>query len=111
MIRFRLRITRSADREKSNLDAKALAIEIVQDVQEPERPTVTQPVGHEVYRPGHVRALWHRHDVGFVPLQPFARLDPQVQCQLAIDAVNPFMVLRMALDIAQVQVQVQVQKT
>ena len=41
---------------------------------------------------GHVRSIRHSQGVGFVPLQPFAGLDAKVQRQLAIDAVNPFVV-------------------
>ena len=88
---------------KIDLDAQPFAVEIVQHVQQPERPAVTQPVGHEVHRPGYVQRIGHRQGVGFVRFQPFARLDTKVQVQFAVNPVNPFVVPGMALDIAQVQ--------
>jgi hypothetical protein len=66
-------------------------------------PTIAKPIRHEVHRPCHIWRIWHRQRVGFVPLQPLAGLDPQVQFQLAVDAVNAFVVPRMTSDVAQVQ--------
>ena len=40
---------------------------------------------------------------GFVPLQPFLGLDPQVQLQLAVDPVDAFVVPAIALHVAQIQ--------
>lgn len=37
------------------IDAQAFAVEIVQHVQQPERPAIAETVDHEIHRPGHVR--------------------------------------------------------
>ena len=52
---------------------------------------------------GHVGRLWHRERVRFVPLQPLAGFDPQVQFQRAIDPIDPLVVPWMTLHVAQVQ--------
>jgi len=70
---------------KIDLDAQTLAVKIVQHVQEPKRPTVPEAIRHEVHRPHHVRRFWHRQRIGFIPLQPSAGLDPQVQLKLAVN--------------------------
>jgi len=62
-----------------------------------------QLIRHEIHRPSHVGRVRHRQRVGLVPFQPFARFDPQVQFQFAIDAVNAFMVPCVPLDVAQMQ--------
>ena len=109
MIRSRLRITRSAGREKSTSMPnpsrlnQRFAVEIVQHVQQPECPAIPQPAGHEVRRRGRVGRLRHRQRARFVPLQPLAGSGPQVHLQRAIDSVDPFMVPRAPLDVAQVQ--------
>jgi hypothetical protein len=54
---------------KIHLDAQPLPVEVVQDVEKPELPTVLQAVCHEVHRPDHVRRLWHSQSIGLVPLQ------------------------------------------
>lgn len=55
---------------------------------------IPQAIRHEVHRPGYVRGLRHRQRIRFVPLQPLAGFDPQVQFQRAIDAVDAFVVPR-----------------
>ena len=97
MILSRLRITRLAGSGKVDLDPQPFAVQVVQHVQQPERPSITQPVGHEVHRPGDVRVLRHRQRIWFVPFQSLTRFDPQIQLQPAIDAVDAFVVPRMAL--------------
>jgi len=42
-------------------------------------------------------------EIGFVPLHPLARFDPQVQFHLAGDAIDPRMVPRVPYDISQMQ--------
>lgn len=84
-------------------NAQSFAVEVVQDVQQPELPSILQPVGHEIHGPVHIRRIWHGQSIGLVPLQPLARLDPEVQFKLTIDAVNAFMVPVMPPDIAQIK--------
>src|SRR5690606_3784078 len=45
----------------------------------------------------------HRQRLGLLPHQALLRLDPQVQLQLPVDAVDPLVVPAEALDVAQVQ--------
>ena len=71
---------------------QTFAVEIIQQVQLPECPTIPEAIRHEVHRPSHVRRIRHRKGIGFVPLQPLARFDPQVQRESAEDATDPFVV-------------------
>ncbi|GEM_PF-5428701 len=64
---------------------------------------VTQPVGHEIHRPGHIWRVRDGQRIRFVPLQPLPGLDPQVQRQLAVDPINPFVVPAVPFDVAQMQ--------
>ena len=114
---------------KVDLDAQALAVEVIQHVQQPELAAITQPVGHEIslrrmkafayratHRPGHVGRLRHGQSIRFVPLQPLAGFDllpgnglhanherAQVQFQFAVDPVDPFVVPAVPFDVAQMQ--------
>ena len=84
-------------------DAQALPVEVVQHVQLPELAAIPQAIGHEVHGPGQVRRIRHGQSLGLLTLQPFAGLDPQVQFQRAIDAINTFVVPWMPLHVAQMQ--------
>lgn len=84
-------MTRSAGKEV-DLDAQAFAVEVIQHIQQPELAAIPEPICHEVHRPGHVRRIRHRQSIGLLALQPFARLDPQVQLQRAIDPIDAFVV-------------------
>ena len=88
---------------KNRPRCQAFAVEVIQHIQKPERPAVTQPVRHEIRGRGHIGRFRHRKGAGFVPFQPLVGLDTQVQLQLAVSPLNPFVVSGMALDIAQVQ--------
>ena len=65
---------------------------------------------------GHIWRVGHGQGIGFIPLQPLAWLDllpgnglpanherAQVQLQLAVDAIDTFVVPRMPLHVAQMQ--------
>ena len=69
----------------------------------PELAAVPEAICHEVHRPDLVRRLRYGQLVGLLPLQTLARLDPQVQLQIAVDPVDALVVPAMSLDIAQVQ--------
>ena len=58
-----------------DLDAEALTIEIVQNVQQPECSAIPQSVGHEVHGPSHIGCIWHRQGFRLIPL---SGLDAQV---------------------------------
>ena len=77
---------------KVHLDAQTSAVEVVQQVQQPERAAVLKPIGHEIHRPGHIRPFGHGQSIRHVPLQPLARLDPQVQLQGAVDPIDALVV-------------------
>ena len=87
-------MTLSAGSEKSTSIPKALAVEVIQHVQQPQHTAITEAICHEVHRPSHVGCLGHHQRVGFVPLKPLAGFDPQVQFQLAVDSIDPLMVPR-----------------
>lgn len=88
---------------KVDFDAQTFAVEVVQDVQQPELPTILQPVRHEIHRPNLVRHFWHGQFLGLFPLQKLARLDPEVQFQLTVDPVDTLVVPNVPLDVAQLQ--------
>ena len=48
-------------------------------------------------------SLWHHQWLGSFPHQALPGLDPEIQLQLAIDAVNPLVVPAKALDVAQIE--------
>jgi hypothetical protein len=103
MILSRLRMTRSAGSEKST------------SMPSPSRLKSSSTFSSRNCRPSPSRSAMKSIDqvmlgasgtassIGFVPLQPLAGLDPQVQFQRAIDAVDAFVVPGMALHVAQVQ--------
>ncbi len=78
-------------------------IEVVQNIQQAELPAVLKAIRHEIHGPDHVWCFRNGQGIGFVPLQTLAWLDPQVQFQLAIDAIDPLVVPAMPTDIAQVE--------
>lgn len=78
-------------------------VEAVQHVQPPERSTITESISHDVRRPRQAGRPRHRQCIRFFPFQPLARLDPQVQPQVAEDATNAFVVSWVPFAVAQVQ--------
>jgi hypothetical protein len=88
---------------KVDLDAQTFAVEVIQHVQQPERPAVAKAIGHEVHRPDRVRGVRDRQRIRLVPFQPLEGLDPQVQLELAGDPVNPFVVPDAPLNVAKLQ--------
>ncbi len=71
------------------LDAQPLAVEVVQNVQQVQLPTILKTIRHEVHRPDQVRLLRYGQSIRLLAPQPLAWLDPEVQFQLTIDAVYP----------------------
>ena len=82
------------------LDPQPFAVEVIQHVQKPERTAIAQAICHEIHGPGYIWRVRDRQNARLLPFQPLARLDPQVQLQLAVDPVNAFVVPRMAFDVA-----------
>jgi hypothetical protein len=83
-----------------DFDAQACAVEVVQDVQEPELAVARQTIRHEILGPDRVRRIGHRHLFRLLPLQPPARLDPEVQFKLPVDAVDTLVIPATSLDMA-----------
>jgi hypothetical protein len=86
-----------------DLDTQSLAVEVIQHVQQPKCTAIFEAICHEVHGLGHVGCIGHGQRIGFVALQPLARLDPQVQLQLAVDPIDAFVVPRMALHVTRMQ--------
>lgn len=90
------------DRQREvDLDARPLAVEIIDDVQGPEWAAVSELVGHEVHGPGPVALLGYSQRLRALSYKTLPGLDPEVQFQEAIDAVGPLVVPSEAFDIAQ----------
>lgn len=98
---------------KVDLDAQSFAVEVVKHVQQSERSSIAKTICHEIHRPSLIWFLRHRQGIRFVPFQSLFQLDllpgsgllanherAQVQFQFAVDAVNAFVVPRMALHVA-----------
>ena len=87
-----------------DFDTQSLAVEIVQDVEQPDAATVTELVVHEVHCPALVDRFRNRQRLWLLAHDASFRLDSQVQLQLAVDPGDPLVVPGLVLDVAQVQV-------
>lgn len=70
----------------------------------PECSAILKSVVHEVDRPHGVLLPGYSQWIRHVALEPSPRLDPQVQLQLAVDPIDPFVVVRQALDVPEIQI-------
>lgn len=86
-----------------NLNAQRLAVEVVDHVEHTDAAAIGKLVMHEVDRPYLVHVGGHGQGLRRLPNQPFARFDPQVQLEFAIDPVYTLMVLAEASNIAQIE--------
>lgn len=72
--------------------------------------------GHEIHGPRQVRAFRHHQGIGFIPLQPLARLDlllgngltanhegAHVQLRRAIDAIDAYVFPGVVFDVARLK--------
>ena len=87
-----------------HLHSDGLAVEVIDDVEQPKRPAVFELVVHEVHRPYLIDTLWHGERLGLVAHKPLARLDPQIELQLFVDSVHALVIPFEAPDVAQIQV-------
>jgi hypothetical protein len=94
---LRLEVLEDADQAHGGnrgvyLDVKCLAIEVVDDVEQPESPATGQPIAHEVGRPYGVGSARHvqRRPLAFG--QPTACGAAQVQAHARVDAVDALVV-------------------
>lgn len=62
-----------------HFDAQSLAVEVVQNVQQPELSAIIQTVRHEVHGPDYVRCFRHGQCIRLVTLQPLAWPNPEVE--------------------------------
>jgi len=58
---------------------------------------------HEIHRPALVDGLRHRQRFRLLTNNPLSRLDPQIQLQLAVNAIDPLVIPSVALHVAQIQ--------
>lgn len=90
-----------------HLDAKSLAVEVIDDIQETEGPPraigLFEAVGHEVHRPGGVGLHRHSQRLRCLALQPFPRFDAQIELQFAIDPVHPLVVPWIPLHVPEIE--------
>jgi hypothetical protein len=96
-------ITRSDSSEKSTSIPKPSAIEIIDDVEQADAAPVGKLVMHEVHRSALVDRSRHSQWDRLLAYQAVARLDSQIQLELTVNPVNPFMVPFEVFDVAQVQ--------
>lgn len=58
---------------------------------------------HKIHRPALVDGLRHRQRFRLLANNPLSRLDPQVQLQLAVNAIHAFVVPSVALHVTQIE--------
>jgi hypothetical protein len=87
-----------------DVDAQALTIEVVDDIEQTIAPAVGQTVMHEIHRPAFVDCRRNREWLWLLSGKPLLRLDSQIQLQLPINAVDTLMVPAEAFHVAQKQV-------
>ena len=85
-----------------DLDAQALAVEVVQYVQKPKLAAIGQTIRHKIHRPHEVRRARNREHVRLVPFDATPGFDPQVQFQLAVDPADALVVPDVSANIAQI---------
>jgi len=90
-------------KRETHFDAKPLAVEVVQNIQQPELPAMLQTVRHEVHGPDQVWLIRDDQYIRLVPFQTLARLDPQLQFQSVADTIDTLVVPTMSMDVAQIQ--------
>src|SRR5690606_7632302 len=86
-----------------HLNTQRLAIEVIYHVQQPDASAVDELVVHEIHRPDLVYRSRHHQRLRCLPYEPLARLDTQIQFQLAIDPVDALVVPAEAFKVTQVQ--------
>jgi len=91
-------------RGEVHLHPDGLAVEVIDDVEQPKRPAVFELVLHEVHRPHLVDTTWHGERLRLVAHQALSRLDPQIELQLFVDAVHALVIPFKVPDVAQIQV-------
>jgi len=87
-----------------HLNAQRLAIEVINDVEQPQIPAVFELVMHEVHGPDLIDGIWNGQWFRLLPHQASSGLDAQVELQLEVDAIHAFVVPAKALYVAQIQV-------
>ena len=58
---------------------------------------------HEIHRPALIDGFWHYQRLRLLANNPLSRFDPQVQLQLAVNAIHPFVIPSVALHVTQIQ--------
>ena len=87
-----------------DFDPQGFAVEVINDIEQPEVSAILQLVVHEVHGPDLIDGLRHAQWLRLFAYQALAGLDAQVQLQLPVNPVDSLVVPLVALDVAQVQV-------
>ena len=75
---------------------------IVNEIKQAVAKAIRQLIVHKVHRPHLIWALWLFQGLGFVAIEPYAPLNPEIQGQLTVNTINALMIPWEAFDIAQV---------
>ena len=75
----------------------------MQHIQRSKASTICQSIRHEVHRPCLIGSVWNGQSIRLIPFEPLLGPDPQVQLQLAINPVDPFVIPGETFNVAQVQ--------
>ena len=104
-MRTRLRITRSAGRQREiDLDSQTLTVEVIDHIEQPKATAVSQAIMHKIHRPGVVDCLRNGQWLWFFPHDSLLRFDAEVQLQFPVDAIHALVIPRVAFDVAQKQI-------
>jgi hypothetical protein len=95
--------TRVRTAARSRPRSETLAVEIIDDVEQPDVAPIGKLIVHEVHRPALVNGHRHCQRQRLFAHQAMARLDPQVQLELAINLVDALLVPFEAFHVTQVQ--------
>jgi len=86
-----------------DLDAQAFTIEVIDDVEQADAASVGKLIMHKIHRPALVDRSRHSQWQRLLAYQAVARLNPQVQLELAVNPVDTLVVPFEPFDVAQVQ--------
>src|SRR5690554_6417011 len=86
-----------------HFDAKAFTIKVINHVQQPIATPVVELIVHEVHRPTVVDRFRHSQWLWLFTNQALLGLNAQVQLQLPVNPINPFVIPAKSFDVPQMQ--------
>ena len=78
-------------KRKNNFHADGLPVEVVNQIEKPKTSPARQLIVHEIHRPALVAGFRNSKWLGLLAQDAFVRLDTQIQFQLAVNTVNPWL--------------------